>query len=132
VKAFFLRDSSERYRIVKFFKRWQDFTATGLEKVVQMIHSDMKRQDFDLGLLGRLFEELDQDFIRSHRQIYLDLQLPFDKQKFKLFHKVLPASKFVPVNERQADQVNPPALKKIPQRESNFERRLDKMQMRLH
>ena len=86
VKAFFLRDSSERYRIIKFYQRWQDLNSTEPERIVQQIHSDMQNRYYDLSLLKRLFEELDLDFIRAHKQIYFDLKLPFDKKFFKMFN----------------------------------------------
>ena len=127
MQAFFARGFNDRYRFIKFFQRWQDFNAAEPEQVVQQIHGDMQAKQFDLSLLQRLFEELDQDFLRAHKQLYFDLQLPYDKEKFKLLHPVLPREKFEPVNEREADETRPPALIKIPQRESNFERRLDKM-----
>ena len=60
------------------------------------------------------------------------MQLPYDKEKFRLFNHVLPKEKFVPNNEREVDESRPPALKQIPKRESNFERRLDKMSVKLH
>ena len=63
----------------------------------------MRSNSFDLGLLARLFEELDIDFLRAHKQIYFDLKLPYDKSKFKMLSKVLPIEKFVPINERQAN-----------------------------
>lgn len=45
---------------------------------------------------------------------------------------MLPKDKFVPIIERQVDETRPPALIKIHERESNFERRLDKMAVKLH
>lgn len=87
----------------------------------------MKRQKFDLSLLGRLFEELDIDFLRAHKQIYFDLKLPYDKSKYKMLSKVLPLEKFIPVNEREANLERPPALKQIGERDFVFEKRLDKM-----
>jgi len=42
----------------------------------------MQNNNFDLGLLKRLFEELDIDFVRAHKQIYFDLKLPYDKKKY--------------------------------------------------
>ena len=99
VQAFFARDFNERYRFIKFFQRWQEFNATEPEKVVQSIHSDMQNKEFNLALLQRLFEELDEDFLRAHKQIYFDLQLPYDKDKFLLFSNVLPKEKFIPISE---------------------------------
>lgn len=72
------------------------------------------------------------DFLRVHKQITFDLALPYDKEKFKLLKQVLPAAKFVPIPERKADETVAPALIKISERESNFERRLDKMSVKLH
>lgn len=64
-------------------------------------------------MLTKLFRELDEDFIRAHKQIYFDLQLPYDKEKFKMFNSVLPPEKFIPIAELKADENKPPALKKI-------------------
>ena len=67
-------------------------------------------------LLKRLFEELDLDFTRAHKQIHFDLKLPYDKEKYKQLHQVLPIEKFIPVSERVVDHVKPPALHRIPER----------------
>ena len=71
----------------------------------------MQKKDFNLALLQKLFEELDEDFLRAHKQIYFDLQLPYDKEKYQLFSNVLPRDKFVPFNEHETDESKPPALK---------------------
>ena len=60
----------------------------------------MQNRQYDLSLLKKLFEELDWNFQRAHQQIYFDLKLPYDKDMFKLLNSVLPAEKFIPVNER--------------------------------
>lgn len=70
--------------------------------------------------------------MRAHKQIYFDISLPYDKEKFKLFAPVLPSDKFVPITERKPDESKPPALIKIAERENDFEKRLEKMQKRLH
>ena len=49
-----------------------------------------------------------------------------------MFNSVLPKEKFIPVTEKEADETRSPALIKIPVRESNFERRLEKMSTKLH
>lgn len=49
-----------------------------------------------------------------------------------MFNSVLPKDKFIPVTEKEADQVSPPALIEIAERESNFEKRLEKMAVKLH
>ena len=49
-----------------------------------------------------------------------------------MFNSVLPKDKFIPITEKEADQVSPPALIDITERESNFERRLDKLAVKLH
>lgn len=45
---------------------------------------------------------------------------------------MLPLEKFIPISEREAKQDRPPALIAIGKREYNYEKRLDKMQVRLH
>ena len=49
-----------------------------------------------------------------------------------MFNTVLPKEKFIPINEKEADESKPPALINIPIRESNFERRLERMSIKLH
>ena len=130
--AFFARDYNERYRIIKFFQRWKEFNQTDPEKIVQMIHRDLQKEEFDLQLLQKLFEELDLDFLRAHKQIYFDLQLPYDKEKYKLFKSVLPADKFEPVTERIPHEDRAPALVKIPEREKPFVKRFNRISNNLH
>ena len=114
VHAFYTKDFDERYRNIRFYQRWMEFNSTEPERIVSQIHSDMQSRGYDLGLLQRLFEELDQDFLRAHKQIHFDLQLPFDKEKFRQFNAVLPAQKFIPITDQKADEDHAPALKRIP------------------
>ena len=44
----------------------------------------------------------------------------------------MPAYKFTPICDREADHTKAPDLRALPQRESNFERRLEKMAQKLH
>lgn len=57
---------------------------------MQQIHRDMEGRGYNLKLLSQLFTELDMAFTRTHKQIFFDLQLPYDKEKFNAFNSVLP------------------------------------------
>jgi hypothetical protein len=57
----------------------------------------MTKRGYNLQLLASLFNDLNADFIRLHKQIWFDFQLPFDKEKYITFKDVLPASKFIPI-----------------------------------
>ena len=70
--------------------------------------------------------------MRTHKQIYFDLQLPYDKEKFKMLKSVLPKEKFVPVMERKVDETKAPALILMPEKALPFQDLLSKGTERLH
>ena len=92
----------------------------------------MANRGYNLKLLSQLFTELDEDFLRTHKQIYFDLQLPYDKEKFNILKSVLPKEKFVPVQDRKVDEKRAPALKKMPEGAYQFQDLLAKGTEKLH
>ena len=102
------------------------------EAVVQQIHRDMEGRGYNLKLLSQLFTELDMDFSRTHKQIFFDLQPPYDKEKFNAFKSVLPKEMFTPVVERKVDDKGPPALKPMPEGAYKFEDLLVRATENLH
>ena len=92
----------------------------------------MALKGYNLKSLAQLFKELDQDFVRLHKQIWFDLQLPFDKEKYKTFKDILPKEKFVPVQDRLIQESEKVALIKIPNRAFAFEDLLKTVSKKLH
>lgn len=72
------------------------------------------------------------DFFRTHKQIYFDLQLPYDKEKFNAFKSVLPSDMFTPIVDRKVDDSGPPALKSMPEGAYVFEDLLVRATENLH
>ena len=92
----------------------------------------MTNVGFNLKLLSQLFQELDEDFLRTHKQIYFDLQLPYDKEKFKMFNTVLPKDKFIPIMERKVDSKKAPALIQMPEGAYQYQDLLGRATEKLH
>ena len=92
----------------------------------------MAERGFNLKLLSQLFHELDEDFLRTHKQIFFELQLPYDKEKFKMLKEVLPKEKFVPIMERKVDEKKSPALKEMPEGAYSFQDLLTRCAEKLH
>lgn len=69
---FYARSPSQRYEIL-FFVRWHQFSNLQPQEIVDQVLADMTRRGFNLTLLGTLFNELNEDFIRLHKQIWFDL-----------------------------------------------------------
>lgn len=63
---------------------------------------------------------MDEDYVRTHKQIYFDSQLPYSSEKYNLFKNILPKEKFVPVSERIIGETERKGLIDIPERSTPF------------
>jgi len=93
---FLHREAKDRYVIPETLIGKKGLPST----VVEEIHKDIIVKNYSLESLSHLFKDLDKDYMRSHKQIHFDMQLPYSTEKYSMFRTILPKEKFVPVSER--------------------------------
>ena len=96
----YLQRSAEGRYDIKFLDFYSEYKTLDPSDVLSQIARDLKSRRVDLSLLSLLFKEVDRDFIRAHRALVFDLQLPYSGDKYKEIAPVLPPSKFTPVQQR--------------------------------